>query len=321
MTDTSWTNLVDRVRRRDQRALAKLLTLLERQGPKLLFKEPALVHPKQTAFRIGITGPPGAGKSTLISRLLNDWLAAGLRVAVLAVDPSSPFTQGAILGDRIRYNEHVLNPNVFIRSLGTRGAVGGLSAASWLMVRAFDLAEYDLVLLETVGVGQTELEIMNVADEVIVVLTPESGDGIQGMKAGLLEIATQFVVNKSDRPGAEFFLRELKASLDLGQALSTSAEKLGLEVQDEQDEYQVQGPSADRDPLLISAASGSGVAELSARLNQWRCAGQFDFRRREVGRLRAEARALLLAQFELELGQRLAAVRSESDLVHLFTAQ
>jgi LAO/AO transport system kinase len=197
-----------------QAEFAKALTCIERLGShSLQFKE--LLSPKKPAYRIGITGPPGAGKSTLIAALIKALRAKGKRVGVLAVDPSSPFTNGALLGDRIRFSESFTDPGVFIRSIGSRGSQGGLSALSYLLLRGFDAYEFDVVLLETVGVGQTELEVMYVADTVIVTLVPEGGDAVQAMKAGLLEIADVFVVNKSDRPGAESFAKELKDSLEL----------------------------------------------------------------------------------------------------------
>ncbi|HEX4925152.1 MAG TPA: hypothetical protein VFV50_13750, partial [Bdellovibrionales bacterium] len=182
--------------------MARLLTELESGGPSAL-KHKRLLEPEHLALRIGITGPPGAGKSTLISQLISAFRARGKTVGVLAVDPSSPFTRGAVLGDRIRYSKHFSDDGVFIRSVGTRGSLGGLSASVYLMARAFDAFNFDVVLVETVGVGQTELEIMNVADRVAVVVVPEFGDSIQAMKAGILEIAHVFVVNKADRPGAD----------------------------------------------------------------------------------------------------------------------
>lgn len=227
---------LDATEKGDFRALAKLLTWIERNGPQKALAYKQLAAPSSLTFRVGITGPPGAGKSTLIGELLQQLRSRGLKVGVLAVDPSSPFSKGAILGDRIRYSEHFNDDGVFIRSVGTRGSLGGLSAASYLMLRAFDCAKFDIVLIETVGVGQTELEIINVADFVSVVLVPESGDSIQAMKAGLTEIADLFIVNKSDRPGADGLKNELRATLELGenrkpvQIVSTIAtQKNGIE--------------------------------------------------------------------------------------------
>lgn len=258
----------------DQRALAQLLTWAESAGAEAL-KHPELNTASKPAYRIGITGPPGAGKSTLVGGIIKEFRAAGLRVGVLAVDPSSPFSHGAILGDRIRYNEHVLDSGVFIRSLGTRGSLGGLSASAYLMLRVFDAAEFDVVLIETVGVGQTELEIMHVADTVVVVLVPESGDSVQAMKAGLLEIADVFVVNKGDRPGAASMANEL-------QFIAETA------------------PEGRPRPKVLTtvAVQGDGVAELCSELR----ARQIDLvllqQRASLPRLKHEARALLRAEWE-----------------------
>lgn len=164
------------------------------------------------AHLIGITGPPGAGKSTLTSGLIREFRKRGDKVAVLAVDPSSPFTGGAVLGDRVRMTEHSSDPNVFIRSLGTRGRGGGLSYATQRVAFLLDAAGFDRILIETAGVGQTELEISRLAQSVVVVLVPESGDEIQVLKAGILEIAHLFCLNKSDRPGADLLFRELVES-------------------------------------------------------------------------------------------------------------
>lgn len=284
----------------DLRAFAKLLTQLERQGPTAFGQMPELLQPTQMAFRIGITGPPGAGKSTLIGQLIGRLRQAGKRVGVLAVDPSSPFTKGAVLGDRIRYTEYFNDPGVFIRSLGSRGSLGGLSSAAYLMVRAFDLAKFDVVLLETVGVGQTELEIMNVADLISVVLVPESGDAIQGMKAGLLEIADVFIVNKGDRPGADAFMHELESSLKLDPRASA--------------------PKPVR-ILKTTATTGDGLSEFISLIeseiastdeNSWRQ------RRVRLDRLRAEARALLRIQAEREIEARTSAIANPSDFLQLF---
>lgn len=282
----------------DRIALAKLLTLLERQGPPVVGNSKELLSPQKTAFRIGITGPPGAGKSTLISKLIGGFRQRGKTVAVLAVDPSSPFTQGAILGDRIRYSDHVLDSGVFIRSLGSRGSLGGLSASAWLMVRAFDHAGFDVVLMETVGVGQTELEIMNVADHVSVVLTPESGDGIQGMKAGLMEISDLFLVNKSDRPGSDVFAREIEAALELDpRAMSDSPPKV----------------------LKLSALTGEGVeeflAELESRLNQ---ESKWLASRNDPKRLRAEAKAMLMIEAEQRAEHAASQIQTPEMLGKLF---
>lgn len=167
------------------------------------------------AHRIGVTGPPGAGKSTLVDKLIKIYRAQGKKVGVVAVDPSSPFTGGAVLGDRIRMMDHGADDGVFIRSLGSRGSHGGLSRATRDIVNLFDAAGFDIILIETVGVGQTELDIMSVAHTTVVVLVPESGDTIQTMKAGLMEIADLFVVNKGDREGADRIKMELESLAEM----------------------------------------------------------------------------------------------------------
>ncbi len=200
----------------ERRALARAITWIEcRHGAigAALAKRPVRRRDGGVGVPhvIGVTGPPGAGKSTLVARARAD----GQRVAVVAVDPSSPFSGGAILGDRVRMERHTGDDGVYIRSLSSRGHLGGLSAACTEVVDLFDAAGFDLVLVETVGVGQSELGIMEVADTVLVVLTPESGDAVQAMKAGLLEIADVFVVNKADRPGADRMVRELARAVAL----------------------------------------------------------------------------------------------------------
>ena len=195
-------DLADRVKRGELRALSRLLSMLERGDPAAAAAMQELDPRTGRAYAVGITGPPGVGKSTLVDRLTVHLRKSGLSVGILAVDPTSPFTGGALLGDRIRMQRHYLDDGVFIRSVATRGQSGGLPRIVKSMVRLLDAAGKDVVLVETVGVGQTELGIMGVADSVIVAIMPESGDSIQTLKAGVMEIADLYVINKADRDGA-----------------------------------------------------------------------------------------------------------------------
>ena len=212
--------LLERFTGGDRRALARLITLVENRTPEV----PAIMrelYPRiGRAMLIGLTGPPGAGKSTLGDKLIAAFRAQGKSVAVVAIDPSSPFSGGAVLGDRVRMQEHFLDPGVFIRSLSTRGRHGGLARATREVVHVLDAFGHDVVIVETVGVGQTELDIMGLAHTTVVVLVPEAGDTIQVMKAGLLEIADVFVVNKADRDGARRLKNELEVMLHLRPAAS-----------------------------------------------------------------------------------------------------
>jgi LAO/AO transport system kinase len=208
-------SLFNRMRSGDTQALARLMTYVDNRHEDLLSLMAKVYDVRQAAMRIGITGPPGAGKSTLTDKIISAYRKEGKTVGVIAIDPSSPFSGGAVLGDRIRMQDHNADAGVFIRSLGSRGAHGGLSRATRDIVQLLDAAGYDVILIETVGVGQTELDIMSVAQTTLVVLVPESGDTIQTMKAGLMEIADVFVVNKADRDGADRIFAELNALAEL----------------------------------------------------------------------------------------------------------
>ena len=213
---TPASELFDRARCGDRRALARLFTRIER-NPSDLRHVMRLAYPHSgDAGVVGITGPPGAGKSTLVDGLVHQARSQGEKVGVLAVDPTSAFTGGAVLGDRIRMQAHHVDPDVFIRSVATRGAHGGLAAVARAGVRLLEAVGKSLILVETVGVGQTELDVVGIADQVVVVLVPESGDTVQAMKAGILEIADIFVVNKADRDGAGQLATAINAMLSLG---------------------------------------------------------------------------------------------------------
>jgi LAO/AO transport system kinase len=225
----------------ERRPLARLLTRIENGDPSLRPELPALFAAGRGAHLVGITGPPGSGKSTLVSALIGEWRRRGRRVGVLAVDPSSPYTRGAILGDRIRMMEHAADRDVFMRSMAARGELGGLAATTWIAAAALDAAGYDPVLVETVGAGQSEIEIARLAETTVVVEVPEMGDEVQAIKAGLLEVADVIAVNKGDRPGADRAARQLRAML------STA------------------GGRIERQPppiLVTTATTGEGVAAL-----------------------------------------------------------
>jgi LAO/AO transport system kinase len=208
--------LVAAAREGDARSVARLISLVEDASPLLREVAAALAPHAGRAQVLGLTGPPGVGKSTTTTALVRSLRSEGRRVGVLAVDPSSPFSGGALLGDRVRMQDHAGDPGVFIRSMASRGHLGGLSWATPQALRVLDAAGCDVVLVETVGVGQSELEVASLADTTLVLLAPGMGDGIQAAKAGILEVADVFVVNKADRDGADQTVRDLRAMLSLG---------------------------------------------------------------------------------------------------------
>ncbi|MEZ5621782.1 MAG: methylmalonyl Co-A mutase-associated GTPase MeaB [Burkholderiaceae bacterium] len=253
----------------DLRCCARLITRIERGDEGLMPLLQALYVQGGRSRIVGITGPPGAGKSTLISRLVTVWRAQGQRVAVLAVDPSSPFSGGAVLGDRVRMSAHVFDDGVFIRSMASRRHLGGLARAAGDALVVLDAMPWDIVLIETVGVGQNETEIVRHASVVLLVQTPMGGDDVQAAKAGITEIGDIFVVNKSDHPRADATVRQLQAMIELTQRLH---------------------PDRGWQPpvLKTNAVDGQGVAELAVRIDQ--C---FEHLRRHEGTTRARQRTRL----------------------------
>lgn len=213
---TQTAGVVERFRAGDTRALARLITLAEAETPGADDLVRAARHGAPRVPVVGVTGSPGSGKSTLVDVVIAEARARGQRVGVIAVDPSSPFSGGAILGDRIRMLRHHADEGVFVRSLASRGSLGGLSRRAMSVVSLMEAFGFDLVLLETVGVGQSEVDVARVADHTVLVLTPGAGDGVQAFKAGIMEIADLLVVNKADLPGADTLVRELRAALGLG---------------------------------------------------------------------------------------------------------
>jgi LAO/AO transport system kinase len=280
-------SLAQRLLDGDKRALARAITLVESDDPAgwELVRE---VYPRTGhASVIGLTGAPGSGKSTLIGALTRLRRAADRQVAVLSIDPSSPFTQGALLGDRIRLTEHFLDPGVFIRSMANRGALGGLSEAALQAALLMDAAGKDDVFLETVGVGQAEVDVIDHADTVVLVLMPGSGDSIQALKAGIMEIPDIIVVNKADHPLTDTMVREIRGVLSLGAG----------------------GPDSWRVPILkTEAARGEGVEELVEQLEKHRAfieaEGTLSERRRR--NLRNEVLALCAFRLRRRLEERLS---------------
>ncbi|MEJ7796563.1 MAG: methylmalonyl Co-A mutase-associated GTPase MeaB [Nocardioides sp.] len=209
--------MVERARSGDARAVARLISLVEDHSPLLREVMAGLAPYSGTAQVVGITGPPGVGKSTSTNALVAELRRAGKRVGVLAVDPSSPFSGGALLGDRVRMQDHALDPDVYIRSMASRGHLGGLSWTTPQALRVLDAAGCDVILVETVGVGQSEVEIAGLADTTLVLMAPGMGDGIQAAKAGILEIGDIYVINKADRDGADQVRKELRSMLALAE--------------------------------------------------------------------------------------------------------
>ena len=290
-------DLLDRARGGDKRATARLLSVVENDETGAAEAMRTLYPLTGHAEIVGITGPPGGGKSTLVNRLAGAYRATADRVAVVAVDPSSPFSGGAILGDRIRMRERFLDDGLFIRSMASRGHSGGLARATSRLVNVLDALGYGVVLVETVGVGQEEVEVVRVADTVCLVTVPGLGDDIQAIKAGVLEIADVLVVNKADRPGAD------ETARDLAQMLTLGAPRIAW-----------------KPPIVRTvAATGEGTDALVAAIAKHRAwaaeSGERDARRRAAAR--AEVEALLRESLVRRLRDRLGEERVESAIARV----
>jgi LAO/AO transport system kinase len=282
--DTDVSVLVEDARAGRALAVARLISLVEDDSPALRSVAAGLSPLTGRARVLGLTGPPGVGKSTATSMLVSAFRARDLRVGVLAIDPSSPFSGGALLGDRIRMHTHTVDPGVFIRSMATRGALGGLARATPQAVRVLDAAGFDVVLVETVGVGQSEVDVVALADTTVVLLAPGMGDGIQAAKAGILEVADVFVVNKADRDGADRTVRDLRHAMSL--------------------ERRSMGPSWRRPIVRTVATRGEGADELVSALEEhhrWLVAGGA-LETRRTRRASSEIEAIAVAALRSRLG-------------------
>jgi GTPase len=276
---------LDRARAGDTRALARLLSLVEDSSPRVRSVIKELLPHAGRARIIGLTGPPGVGKSTVTAALVSAFRAEGARVAVLAVDPTSPFTGGALLGDRVRMQQHATDEGVFIRSMASRGHLGGLAASTPQAIRVLDAAGFELIIIETVGVGQAEVAIASLADSVVVLVAPGMGDAIQAAKAGICEVADLFVVNKADKPETQQAVRDLRNMIALAD----------------------RGPADWKPPILTTIATkgsqDAGITELVARLEahwSWLNATG-ELARRRQARAREEITALAFAALRARL--------------------
>jgi LAO/AO transport system kinase len=301
-----WTreDLAAGVREGDRRALARTISLVE-DGDPLAYGVVADLYPQTgSAHSVGVTGPPGVGKSSLVSALIRHVRERNITVGVVSVDPSSPFSHGALLGDRIRLSDHFLDPDVFIRSMGTRGHLGGLAEAALQALLVLDAAGKDVVFLETVGAGQSEVEVIGIVDTVLLVLMPGSGDAVQALKAGIMEIPDVIAINKMDHPGAKTMLGEVRSILALGRSLKDESREWNPPI------------------VLTEAVRGEHVPELWEKIEEHRAfleqSGQLEERRqanlaREVFAVAASRAGRHLEQAvadDAELRRLLAAVQA-----------
>jgi LAO/AO transport system kinase len=282
---------IERARAGDARALARLLSLVENGSPELRLVMKAIAPLTGHARVIGLTGAPGVGKSTVTAALVAAYREHGLRVGVLAVDPTSPFSGGALLGDRVRMQVHATDPGVFIRSMASRGHLGGLSQAAPQALRVLDAAGFDVLLVETVGVGQAEVEVASLADTTVVLVAPGMGDAIQAAKAGILEVGDVFVVNKADKPGAQETVRDLRTMIAMAR----------------------RGAEEWKPPIVTTVAvDGEGIGELTAKVEaHW---SWLDSSGQAVARRRARAREEIAAIAVAELRQRVGGLPGDSRL-------
>jgi LAO/AO transport system kinase len=305
--DEAVTRLVSAARAGEPRAIARLVSLVENASPQLREVMRAIAPYTGHAHVVGLTGAPGVGKSTVTGALVRRYRAAGLRVGVLAIDPTSPFSGGALLGDRVRMQDHATDDQVFIRSMASRGNLGGLAWATPQALQILDAAGFDLVLVETVGVGQAEVAIAGLADCAIVVVAPGLGDSIQAAKAGILEIADIFDVNKSDRPGAQEVVRDLRTMVAMASHSSPG----------------VRPPEQHWKTPIVStvAATGEGIDDLVSAIDSHSSfldkTGERDSRRR--ARAREEISAIAVTEMRRRMGGLPGAARLE-DLAARVTA-
>jgi LAO/AO transport system kinase len=275
--------LVEQARAGQHRAVGRLISLVEDESPDLREVMASLAPHTGRAHVVGVTGAPGVGKSTSTSALVTQFRQRDKKVGVLAIDPSSPFSGGALLGDRVRMSEHATDPGVFIRSMAARGHLGGLAWSAPQALRVLDAAGFDVVVVETVGVGQSEVEVAGTADTTVVLLAPGMGDGIQAAKAGILEIGDVYVVNKADREGARTVRRDLRSMLSLSE----------------------RSDDAWRPPVLLTtASSGEGVAEVVEKLEQHRAWAESSgaLHRRRLRRAKDEVETLAVTELRKRWG-------------------